>query len=230
MDSMPHLMHEHSLDEVGFGGKPLAYVDLEFTGLDPLVHDITEIAILKPAWAWDERTPTTEPLPGWRAWNVKVWPEHLHTASEEALQINGFNEGVWRKESIELHDAMTVVQTVLKDTVVVGHNNFLDMAFIYDAFDRCYGVGALDMKYRIDTSTLIWEHLVPLGLTRGSLADACTVCGISNEGQHRALADVLRTKLLVDALVFTSFDPLEHKRRVARIAELEAARGEGGKG
>ena len=225
MGATSRTVQGHPMNEVGFGGKPLAYLDLEFTGLEPKIHDITEIAILKPAWAWGEDKPSIEPLPGWRAYNVKVWPENLEAASEEALQINGFDEGTWRREAIGLPEAMAQVYRMLQDAVVVGHNSFLDLAFLREGFHRCEEVPFLDVKYRIDSATLIWEHLVPLGLTRGSLSNACTVCDISNAGQHRALADVVRCKLLVDALVFSYVDPLERSRRVERIAALEAVRG-----
>lgn len=226
MGATSRMVSGHPMDEVGFGGKPLAYLDLEFTGLEPKIHDITEIAILKPAWAWEEdKRPTVEPFPGWLAWNVKVWPEHLETASAEALRINGFHEPTWRREAIGLLEAMGQVYRMLAGSIVVGHNSFLDLAFLREAFQRCDDVPFLDVKYRIDSATLIWEHLVPLGLTRGSLADACTVCGISNAGEHRALADVIRCKLVVDALVFRYADPLEQSRRVERIATLEASRG-----
>lgn len=220
---LPPVPSPHPRSETGFGHLPLAYVDLEFTGLEPRIHDITEIAVLKPAWAWGapELHPTCEPLPGWLAWTVKVWPRNLSTASPEALQINGFDEAVWRREAIGLSDAMRHLRHVLLETTLVGHNAFLDLSFIREGFHRCPLVPFLDIKYRLDTATLIWEHLVPLGLERGSLANACTVCDISNAGAHRALADAVRCKLLVDALLFDEVDDEEVNLRRQRIRDLQ---------
>lgn len=220
----------------GFGGRPLAYIDLEFTGLDPSVHDITEIAVLLPNWAnWASirgHTPElwlTEPwLKDWAVWVQKVWPDDLSTATTEALQINGFDEATWKLESENLRTVLGELKPLIDGVTLVGHNVHLDIAFLRNGYRRC-GISAPEMKYKVDTATLIWEHLVPLGLTHGNLHDVCEVLQISNEGEHRALADVLRTKAVVDVLVFSACaDVPEGPGTMAwvasRIAELEKRR------
>ncbi len=197
-------MEQRPVGTTGFGGRPLAYIDLEFTGLNPAVHDITEIAILKPSWSVTDVLPPTDPevVPGWSAWVRKVWPTNLDKAAPYALELNGFDAAIWRQESIALHHALASVAELLHEVNIIGHNVSLDVEFLQEGFRRCsyLGIRAPDLKYRIDTTTLIWEHLVPLGLTKGNLADACTVLGVSNEGAHTALADVLRTKGVAELL------------------------------
>lgn len=194
-------------ETLGFGGLPLAYFDLEFTGLDPSIHDITEIALLLPSWspqaveATELETPgwTPEVIPGWGAWVVKVFPVDIASAVPFALQLNGYDEEVWRDQAVPLATAMRQFDRMLKmGMTMVGHNISLDLEFLRSSHARCRL--PFDAKYKIDSSTLIWEHLTPLGLTKGNLHDACTVLGISNEGEHRALADALRCKAVVEAI------------------------------
>jgi DNA polymerase III alpha subunit (gram-positive type) len=212
---------DRPLSTLGFGGKPLAYLDLEFTGLNSRVHDITEIAVLIPSWA-PRATLGTEVLPGWSAWCVKVWPENLETAVPVALEINGFCEDIWKQEAISLTHAMQVLGALIVDTTMVGHNLALDIDFVREGFRRT-GIVGPDLKYKIDTATLIWEHLVPLGLTKGNLHDACEALQISNEGEHTALADVIRCKALVDALLFGD-GPGTLEGAADRIALIESKR------
>jgi len=215
-------------ETLGFGGQPLAYFDLEFTGLDPHVHDITEIALLFPSWSPQavEATRVSMPgwapevIPGWGAWSAKVTPLNIDAAEPVALEINGYDAEVWEAEAIPLWVVIGHFEWMFESGMtVVGHNLALDLEFLRSAYKAC-GV-QFELKYKIDSATLIWEHLVPLGLTKGNLHDACTVLGISNEGEHRALADVLRCKGVVEALRGASF---KIENTVRRIEELEASR------
>lgn len=217
---------DRARESIGFGGRPLAYLDLEFTGLDPALHDITEIAVLLPAWAPHARELGTEVVEDWYAWCVKTWPTRLEHAEPRALEVNGFDEQIWSRESIPLGSALNSLMLLLDRVTVVGHNLEMDVAFLRHAFRRCQRQLAgepPDLKYKVDTSTLIWEHLVPLGLTRGNLHDACEALQINNEGEHSALPDVLRTKAVVDALVF-GLGPGTLEGSFDRIAAIEAAR------
>jgi DNA polymerase III epsilon subunit-like protein len=219
------------IPSVGFMGRPLAVLDFEFTGLDPRVHQICEVAVLRPHLdALCEALPPTHPsvLDGWDAWSYKVMPTQIETASEEALQLNGFDIDQWQKEAIGVEQMLDHLELLLHEVNVVGHNAHLDLQFLEAAF-READRAPMDLKYRIDTTTLIWEHLVPMGLTRGGLAGACTVLGVTNEGAHRALDDVVRTLLVLWRLhdLRRSLElghELLYHQILARIDELEAGR------
>jgi len=202
--------------KVGFDGRSLAYLDIETTGLDFRIHEITEISILKPYNDLPEYCPMV--LNGWRAWTAKVYPTRIESADPIALDMNGFNASVWHREAISIDAALSFISLFLKDSTIVGHNVFMDMSFISEAFHRA-GLEDVESKYRIDTSTLIWQTLCAAGMRRGSLHNACRALGISNEGEHTALADVLRTKAVLDRLSH----PLSDQTR-SRIHLLEAER------
>lgn len=212
----------------GFAELPLVYLDLEFLGLDPQRHDIVEIALLAPG----DFLPAEcqEVIPGWRAWNRKVLPRR-ESADPKAVEINGYDRRTWVEQGAIGYAEMCEFLCehfffpendsgwMKSRAMVAGHNVHSDVKFIEAAlFPR-----KLDIKYRLDTVSLIWSELVPLGLTRGALEGACSVCGISNEGAHSALPDVLRTKALVDLLTDPAFAVV---RPVVKrnIEQLEASR------
>lgn len=213
-------MDKRTLETIGIGGTPLVYLDLEFTGLDAQIHDIIEIALLLPVWAHQLETfsrpdlLTREIIPGWTAWTIKVHPEDIETASQEALEINGYDPDLW-KEAFSIEQAIELTRELTTGVTVAGHNLSLDMEFLRAASKKHTGQ-MLDLKYKIDTVTLIWEHLSWRGLTKANLNDACTVLGISNEGSHRALPDVLRAKAVLDALLFkvAPYSPPSIYRRI----------------
>jgi len=212
----------------GFRGRPLAVLDLEMTGLDPKRHHICEISILRP----DDGTidlPVTHfnVVGGWRAYSWKVWPLDLSTAEPEALEMNGFDEDQWKVSSIGLPRMLSYASQLLDEVTLVGHNVYTDMRFLEEAARRC-GRDPINLKYRIDTTSLIWSDLVPLGLTRGNLAEACTALGISNLGQHQSLVDVKRTLMVMHRIGElrgdSRSDRLFRKRVSERIEKLERQR------
>jgi DNA polymerase III epsilon subunit-like protein len=70
-------------------GKKIAFIDLETTGLNPYTHEIIEIGCLIAKQNENgEWIPTDE-------FEFKVKPEHIETAQQDALRINGYNETDW---------------------------------------------------------------------------------------------------------------------------------------
>lgn len=206
----------------GFRGQPLAYVDIETTGLSPENHEIIEVSIAMPDAFMRLRDPVL--VPGWRVFTAKMLPHHIQNAEPNALAVNGYDETVWRKKAVPRFGVFETIEALLVDqsATIVGHNVWLDVEFLSIGLNRHLKVDWRP-KYRIDTPTLIWERLTPLGLVGGSLADACHVCGISNEGAHTAKADVRRTKALVDFLTTSAFS-LNRSMVRKRIADLNAQR------
>lgn len=199
----------------GFRGKPLAYLDTETTGLDPLKHEILEIALLAPAHTLPLSCDLV--LPGWRLWVTKIKPLYLDNAMQEAIDINGYTPEAW-KDALDPHEVVSTLIGRVKNVTIAGHNVDFDCKFL-QRFATLHASYDLDIKYRIDTTTLIWEKLVPLGLKSNSLTTACRVCGISNEHQHTAAGDVIRTKALVDFLLSDDF--VRQKPIVRRNIALE---------
>lgn len=179
--------------------RPLAYLDTETTGLDPSRHEIIDIAIVfnLPRVLRAEGEPWTRNLvvrDGVAVYQTLIRPARIEDASPEALQINGYasDPGPWRSAP-EFGQVAEDIYEILANTIMVGHNVAFDGAFL-EAELRRAGVGKRLPYHRIDTVTLAHEHLVPCGLDSLSLKNVCTMLGISNEGEHRALPDALRCR------------------------------------
>ena len=65
----------------------LCFVDVETTGLDPVRHELLELAAVRV----DRHT--LEPLDHV---SVKVRPERLADADPKALEVNGYSDDAWR--------------------------------------------------------------------------------------------------------------------------------------
>ena len=167
--------------KVALRDKLIAIVDLETTGLDPATHEIIQVAVrvMRP----DGRIVED--------YEVKVLPEHIETANKIALRVNKYSEEAW-EDAIPLVDAMSTLRVLLKRRVICGQNVNFDLGFLYAAFKQVGLSPSWDRRF-IDTMTLAYVNLVPLGLDKISLESTCDFLGISNEGAHDALVDVRRT-------------------------------------
>jgi DNA polymerase III epsilon subunit-like protein len=205
----------------GFRGNPIAYVDLETTGLDARTHEIIEVSVLLPEDYMRLEDPVV--LPEWRCYTAKMMPEHLNTADEEALKISHYEESTWKLQARDREGVAERLTELLCDqsVTIAGHNIHMDLRFLHEFF-REFSVD-FRQKYTIDTATLIWHRLAPLGFEGSSLVDACRICNIDTVNAHTAQGDVLMTKALVDYLSSSAF-LLDRPMIKARIAELEAIR------
>jgi DNA polymerase III epsilon subunit-like protein len=164
---------------------PVAFLDVETTGLDPKVHEIVEIAVVG--------------LDGQVLLDTKVKPVNIGVATEEALKVNGYNEADWA-DAPTFDEIKDDVMAALKHKVVVGQNPQFDRNFVVEALARV-GVEKAYRKVKrhtIDTITLAWEHLVPCGLDRLNLEAECNFLGIplDRESRHGALPDAQAARTL----------------------------------
>jgi len=171
--------------------KYLSFIDIETSGLDPFVHEILEFSIIR-----------RDPKSGLESKDTIYFePQHIHTADPKALEINGYdpenNRNLVRKHPLV---ALDHVISLLKDTVIIGHNVSFDLDFIKAQVIK-YALNAKDLPYhKVDTVTLAFEHLVPLGLNSLSLKNVCEFLDISNEHAHTSSVDVHRTVQVFDLL------------------------------
>lgn len=72
--------------EITFSERPIAIIDLEFTGLDPDRHEIIEfgLVVLDPN--------TLETL---QEWETYIAPQYIERADPEALKIAGYTPTAW---------------------------------------------------------------------------------------------------------------------------------------
>ena len=169
--------------------RPLVFVDVETTSLEPPEAEIIEIAMIRD-WP-DGRT---------EVFHYKVTPQHIETAHPKALEVNGYTPETW-VGSVPFTEIANTVHEWLTDCVIVGQNPQFDLKHIKHALTMA-GVEKIKIGYHaIDTCGLIWEHLCPLGLESLSLTAALDFLGWGTEGAHTALVDTQNCRKLYELLL-----------------------------
>lgn len=164
--------------------RPLLFLDLETTGLNPGVHEITEIGALLVS------QPEFEVL---KTFEAKTLPTHLETASPEALQIGHFDAALWQKEGRPLKEALLELSEIGQGAILAGFNLTFDWAFLQNSFNE---VGLPDPFYyhRYDVMSSAFSMLYhQVNINKFSLRECCQFFGISNRKAHTALADAQAT-------------------------------------
>ena len=163
-----------------------AFLDCEFGGLDPDLHDITEIGIVVTDYRLRELA-TGE-------WKIRPRPDRV---SPEAAAIFGYDEAVWAAAPGIREVLTAVVELLPKDKTVVpaGQNVRVDVSFLERGFRSCEIPYPFDYHV-IDLATLFyaWSLVAGEPVAALSLRQAATTAGLLDGGvEHRALADARLT-------------------------------------
>lgn len=164
-----------------------AFLDCEFGGLDPDLHDITEVAIIVTDYRLVEL--------GSREWKVRARPDRI---TKEAAEIQGYDAAVWEAESLPVRQVLTEIRELLprdKKVVPAGQNVRMDVMFLERAFRACEIPFPFDYHV-IDLATLYYAWSLVAGETVPalSLRQAATTAGlVQGAVPHRALADARLT-------------------------------------
>jgi DNA polymerase-3 subunit epsilon len=163
--------------------RPLAFIDIETTGVDPTRDEIIDIAVMRV-------DPITLAAEGW--FESKVAPSPDVVVDPEAAALNGFDAEDWA-DAPEIGSVLPCLARFIEGCQIVGHNPAFDWAFLSAAFRR-FHLRRPDVGHHlIDTASLAWP-LLRFGLVSSlSLNHLCEHYGISNAGEHHALEDVVRT-------------------------------------
>ena len=146
--------------------KPLAFIDVETTGRNPLIHEIVEIAILV----------------GDVEYHSHVRPRRLDLAEPWSLEHLTF-----RLDAPAWEDIEDEVVRLLEGTLLCGHNVAFDEWFITSMLART-GAGRRIPYHKIDTVTLAIERLGH-ELESVSLAPVARSLGVVQHAAHTALDD-----------------------------------------
>ena len=164
-----------------------AFLDCEFGGLDPELHDITEVGVVIADYRLAEGKSGE--------WKVRPRPERV---SAEAAAIFGYDEAVWA-EAPGIRQVLSELTELLpKDCKVVpaGQNVRMDVTFLERAFKKCEIPYPFDYHV-IDLATLFYAWSLVAGETVSalSLRQAATTAGLLDGGSvpHRAMADARLT-------------------------------------
>lgn len=155
----------------------LCFVDVETTGLDPMRHELIEVAAIRATWSG------LRPL---RVVTRKIRPLRIEEAEPEALEVNGYSAERWA-DAVTLEEGLLAMAPLLEGAIPAGHNVAFDLGFLVRGYAEA-GLGAPKMDHhQIDTSTLSW--LLAQEGESLSLRATCERLGIDQPEAHRALAD-----------------------------------------
>ncbi len=161
----------------------LAFLDCEFGGLDPELHDITEIGVIVTDYRLAELSSAE--------WKVLARPERI---TPEAAAIFGYDPERWAREAVPVRRALTELAALLPagHTVVpAGQNVRMDVLFLEKAYKACGLTSPFDYHV-IDLATLFyaWSLVAGEQLSALSLRQAANQAGLARSGtEHHALED-----------------------------------------
>jgi DNA polymerase III epsilon subunit-like protein len=164
-----------------------AFLDCEFGGLDPELHDITEIGVITTDYRLAELD--------CREWKVRARPDRI---TPVAAEISGYDAKIWEAEAVPVRKMLAEVTEMLPKGVKVvpaGQNVRMDVQFLERAFKHCGLENPFDYHV-IDLATLFYSWSLVTGETVSalSLRQAATTAGLADGAvPHRALADARLT-------------------------------------
>ncbi|TSA56819.1 3'-5' exonuclease [bacterium] len=157
--------------------RSIAITDVETTGLDFAIQEIVEIGLVVINQQTLEILDTLD---------IKVKPEHIKTADEFALKLNGYNKTDW-ENAVTLKEAMSLYGDKTKGAIFCAHNVTFDWSFIFEAFRKTGIKNQMD-HHRIDLFTMIWMKLRNLDFEKFNLNVVAKHLGIPEEPMpHRAI-------------------------------------------
>ena len=163
-----------------------AFMDCEFGGLDPELHDITEIAVIVTDYRLDELAAGE--------WKIAARP---HRITPESAEISGYRAEDW-EGAPHLREVLAAIDALLppgRTVVPAGQNVRMDVAFLERAYRACGRVFPFDYHV-IDLATLFytWSLVAGEPVAALSLRQAAINAGlIDGPVPHRAMADARLT-------------------------------------
>lgn len=162
------------------------FLDCEFGGLDPELHDITEVAIIVTDYRLAELASAE--------WKIKARAERI---SAEAAAISGYSPEAWAGAK-GVREVLTELAALLPKTgkvVPAGQNVRMDVLFLERAYTAC-GIKYPFDYHVIDLATLFyaWSLVAGEPVSALSLRQAATQAGlIHGPVPHRAMSDARLT-------------------------------------
>lgn len=169
-----------------YSERPLVIVDLETTGLDAMVHDIIDLAILVVD---QDRFKVMD------RYSARIRPRNIRRAAKRALELVGYSPALWRT-SVPLDAAMEIFSEKAAGAVLCSANVYLARSFLDAAFKRC-GVEDTTSYHHVDLMSVAWAAAPTLKLKRLTMDALCRTFGIPEQSLPRRAADGVRTQLSI---------------------------------
>ncbi len=176
---MPYLLDN---PPISFRDRPILFLDMEFTGLDPALHEITEIAALVVNQPRFEIT---------NSYYTKVIPTHPQSADPKALKVSAYRSQDWQ-DAIPLRQALIELSHLAPDCLLAGWAvqnewDFLNAALTREKLPYFYH------HHLLEISTLAFAKLYSdSGVKYLNLPRVCRHLGI-NLIRHKPDSDIRAT-------------------------------------
>lgn len=165
---------------IDFRDRPLLFIDLEMTGLNPLTHEIVEVGAI----VVNGRTLEVE-----KEYEAKVLPKNIATATQEALDINGYSPEKW-KDARPLSDVLQELRSMAPKAMIAGWNVWVDAKFLEIAYLNENIPWEFDYHV-LDVVPMAWEYAQKdPELKELRLSALCERIGVPRDNLHQALADI----------------------------------------
>lgn len=173
--------------------QPLAFIDIETTGLDRDSAEIIELGVVI-AKLKDGALTVVDEL------DLKVAPKHIENADPVALRVNGYDEADWIF-AVSIEEAMKQFASKTEGAVFVAHNITFDYGFIETNLKR-YNIENKMHFHKLDTIAIAFGVLHNNDdISKLSLRALCEKYGIENKRAHSAFADAYATYELFKKLL-----------------------------
>jgi DNA polymerase-3 subunit epsilon len=155
----------------------LFFFDCETGGLDPVNHDMVEVAVILT-------DPTGKTVLD--KYEARVFPKL--PVGPKAAAINGYTTEKWASEAIDLGPAMIKMLTMARDSIFCSHNTPFDWGFFSAAMAQ-RGQSWPGDYHKIDTVALSTPLLKFGHVVNLKLETLAAHFGIPHTNAHRAMPD-----------------------------------------
>jgi DNA polymerase-3 subunit epsilon len=176
----------------------LIWTDSETTGLQPRLHGIIELAMIKtPLDASQELD----------SFHVRIRVDQPDIIVDpEAMRVNHYDETLW-KDAVPIEQALNLVERMcVWGTQFAGHNVCFDKNFLVGSFHRCNRRIPSFFSEDVDTLKMAYP-LYALGhVSDLKLGTVAKYFGIEQRAAHTAIEDV-RTSMAIYRQILKLFPP-----------------------
>ena len=163
--------------------RKLVFIDLETTGLDFEKHEITEVGCL----IVNGKTLKVE-----GKYEEKVKPQHLETASKEAIELTGYSDEAWASAK-DLEKVLHKVANLAPNAMLAGWNITFDWLFLEKGFKK-YSIKHKYDYHRLDVMSMAYLKLFKSKKLKSlSLRKTAELYGVEVLKIHRAMNDATAT-------------------------------------
>lgn len=174
--------------------RPLAFVDLEFSGLGA-EDEILQIGVVLVS------QPQLEVIGEWQA---RVKPTHIQDGDKKSLKIVGYTAKKW-KDALELKDALEQFDAFVKGAVLVGYNVVGDFFQLKKSYHEVELVPSYHWQV-LDVLSMVFCDLYHSKLDGFRMREVIKRFRVKNQQWHDALEDARATYVLFKKLMQQKYE------------------------